>query len=137
MIRKVFVAGPLFSESDRATDKKIVELCESLNLKTFWSWRDAERFKVYTSEAIHSVNKEALDSCDLVIANLDGSDIDSGTSWEIGYAFAKGKPVIGIRSDFRIHTKNQKVNLAVESCLKALTSNLDDLKETILKLKTY
>lgn len=134
MVRKVFIAGPLFSESDRSTDKKIVDLCESLNLKTFWSWRDAERFKIHTGEAVHSINTDALDNCDLVVANLDGTDIDSGTAWEIGYAFARGKPIIGLRTDFRTHTKDQKINLAIESCLKALTSNLNGLREAILKI---
>ena len=44
---------------------------------------------------------EALDRCDAVVAILDGSDSDSGTCIEIGYARAKGKPVIGVRTDFR------------------------------------
>ena len=44
---------------------------------------------------------EALDRCDAVVAILDGPDSDSGTCIEIGYARAKGKPVIGVRTDFR------------------------------------
>ncbi len=32
---------------------------------------------------------------------IDGADPDSGTSWEMGYAYAKGKPVVGLRTDFR------------------------------------
>ena len=37
---------------------------------------------------------------DIVVANMDGSDPDSGTSWECGYAYRK-KPVILFRADFR------------------------------------
>jgi nucleoside 2-deoxyribosyltransferase len=44
---------------------------------------------------------EALDRCDAVVAILDGPDSDSGSCVEIGYARAKGKPVIGVRTDFR------------------------------------
>ncbi len=44
---------------------------------------------------------EAIDRCDAVVAILDGPDSDSGTCVEIGYAQAKGKPIIGIRTDFR------------------------------------
>lgn len=40
-------------------------------------------------------------TCDLVMALLDGPQVDDGTSWDIGYAHAKGIPVIGIRTDFR------------------------------------
>jgi len=38
-----------------------------------------------------------------ILAWLDGPDSDSGTSFEVGYAFAKGIPVIGIRTDFRLN----------------------------------
>ena len=44
---------------------------------------------------------ECLRRADLVVAILDGSDADSGTCWECGYAYALGKPVIGVRTDLR------------------------------------
>ena len=42
-----------------------------------------------------------LDRCDCVVAMLEGPDADSGTCVEIGYAYARGVPVIGVRTDFR------------------------------------
>jgi nucleoside 2-deoxyribosyltransferase len=33
---------------------------------------------------------------------MDGPDPDSGTAWECGYAYAKDKPVVCYRTDFRI-----------------------------------
>ena len=52
----------------------------------------------------------------MVLANLDGQDVDSGTAAEIGYAFAKGKPIIGYRGDVRLSSDNvgSTVNLQVE-----------------------
>ena len=52
----------------------------------------------------------------MVLANLDGQDVDSGTAAEIGYAFAKGKPIIGYRGDLRLSSDNvgSTVNLQVE-----------------------
>src|SRR6202012_1812766 len=44
----------------------------------------------------------ALNWADLVVACMDGPDPDSGTAWECGYAYAKGKPVVCYRTDFRI-----------------------------------
>jgi nucleoside 2-deoxyribosyltransferase len=32
---------------------------------------------------------------------MDGPDPDSGTAWECGYAYARHKPVVLFRSDFR------------------------------------
>jgi nucleoside 2-deoxyribosyltransferase len=61
-------------------------------------------------------NAAALDECDAVVAILDGVDVDSGTAAEIGYAFAKGKPILGYRGDFRLSADNEgaTVNLQVE-----------------------
>jgi nucleoside 2-deoxyribosyltransferase len=51
-----------------------------------------------------------------MIAVLDGPDVDSGTAAEIGYAFARGKLVVGYRGDFRLSADNEGgiVNLQVE-----------------------
>jgi nucleoside 2-deoxyribosyltransferase len=38
----------------------------------------------------------------MVVACMDGADPDSGTAWECGYAYAKGKPIVCYRTDFRI-----------------------------------
>ncbi|MCL2141357.1 MAG: nucleoside 2-deoxyribosyltransferase [Methanimicrococcus sp.] len=62
---------------------------------------------------------------------LDGTDVDSGTAWELGYAYAENKPIIGIRTDFRIHMPNEKVNLMIQETLKAFVDNLDDLKKVM------
>jgi len=53
-------------------------------------------FKGLVKECIQS-----LDAADVIIGVLDGSDADSGTCWEYGYAFAKGKRVIGVKTDLR------------------------------------
>lgn len=51
---------------------------------------------------------DGIDKSDVVLAWLDGPDADSGTSFEVGYAFAKGIPVVGVRTDFR---QNQEKGL--------------------------
>ena len=42
---------------------------------------------------------EALNKCDRVIAAYLGLYSDTGTAWEIGYAYAKGIPVTLILSN--------------------------------------
>lgn len=57
-----------------------------------------------SAKAIFKGNLALIDSCDLVIANLNpfrGAEPDSGTAFEVGYAHAKGIPVIGYLSDAR------------------------------------
>src|SRR3989344_7244852 len=65
-------------------------------------------------------NAEAIKKCNLMLACLDGTDVDSGTAAEIGYGVALGKTVIGYRSDFRLSGDNDgaMINLQVEYFIK-------------------
>lgn len=63
----------------------------------------------FDNEADHAAgifagNCGLIDQADIVIANLNafrGNEPDSGTCFEVGYAFAKGKTVYGYLSDGR------------------------------------
>ena len=78
-------------------------------------------------------NAERIDKSDAVLAILDGVDVDSGTAAEIGYAFAKGKRVYGLRTDFRLAGDNigSTVNLQVQYFIEAsggrIVGTLDEL----------
>jgi len=51
-----------------------------------------------------------------MLAVLDGTDVDSGTAAEIGYAAALNKKICGYRGDFRKSGDNEGsvINLQVE-----------------------
>jgi nucleoside 2-deoxyribosyltransferase len=51
--------------------------------------------------AIFEANVRDIGRSDAVVAVLDGADPDSGTCWECGYACGTGRPVVGVRTDFR------------------------------------
>jgi nucleoside 2-deoxyribosyltransferase len=70
---------------------------------------------------IGAKNGALIDACDMVFAVLDGTDVDSGTAAEIGYAFARGRPILGYRGDFRLSADNDgsTVNLQVEYFIRA------------------
>ena len=63
-----------------------------------------------------AINRAAIDRAQAVVAVLDGTDVDSGTAAEIGYAFGRGKLILGYRGDFRLSADNEGsiVNLQVE-----------------------
>jgi nucleoside 2-deoxyribosyltransferase len=65
-------------------------------------------------------NVASIRRSDLVLAVLDGSDVDSGTAAEIGFAFALGKPIWGLRGDLRWSGDNLggRINLQVEYFIK-------------------
>ena len=85
-------------------------------------------------------NARGIEDADCVVAVLDGSDVDSGTSAEIGYACAKAKTILGYRSDFRQSGDNEGslVNLQVEYFIYAsggkTVSTLDGLERALREL---
>jgi nucleoside 2-deoxyribosyltransferase len=77
---------------------------------------------------IFSENLHALEKSDIIIAIIDGADADSGTAWEMGYAFAQKKQVIALRTDFRRVGMYERVNLMLEESAKVVTSTLELLE---------
>ena len=76
---------------------------------------------VVANAAAARANQETIDRADALVAVLDGPDVDSGTAAEIGYAFARGKPIVGYRGDGRLACDNEgaMVNLQVEYFIRA------------------
>lgn len=76
-------------------------------------------------------NADMIDTATAVLAVLDGADVDSGTAAEIGWAAARGIPVVGWRSDLRTSGDNEAalVNLQVEHFVRrsggAIAMDLD------------
>jgi nucleoside 2-deoxyribosyltransferase len=52
-------------------------------------------------ERVFRADLDELERCEIVIASLDGPDIDSGTAAELGLAYAKKKKIYGILTDWR------------------------------------
>lgn len=134
--RRMYLAGPLgFSECGRMFQAEV--LVPLLRRRGFvvveppgFSPEAFERFEVANeirdpdsrleileelNEWVGRSNALAIDSCDTLLAVLDGPDVDSGTAAEVGYAFALGKRVHGYRGDFRAgENPATRVNVQVE-----------------------
>ena len=70
---------------------------------------------------IGEANAALIRDADGMLAVLDGTDVDSGTAAEIGFASALGKVVVGLRTDLRRTGDNDGaiVNLQVEYFIRA------------------
>ena len=96
---KIYLAGPLFTTPEREFN---TQLAIRLRAAGHDVWVPQENPATeLTGKAIFVKDLEGLDGADGVVAIMDGADPDSGTCWECGYAYAKGKPVVLYRSDLR------------------------------------
>ena len=85
-------------------------------------------------------NADAIGTCELLVAYLEGQEPDSGTIVEVGYACGLGLTCFGLRSDLRVAGEpGVALNLQVESLIVAsggeIVRSLDALV-TALKMRS-
>lgn len=133
MRHKIYLSGPLFSQGEIDWGKKVKSFLEGrLDVEMIWP----HELAAGATEQIFRANLLALLECDLMVAMLDGSQVDDGTAWEVGYFFSQGKQVFGLRTDFRRagESDQSKVNLMVEHSCRRVAASLEELAEDLARL---
>ena len=97
---KLYLAGPLFSAAERSWNAELTAALRDAGHEVFLP-QENEPGK--DAPGIFSADVGGIDWADALVAIMDGSDPDSGTAWEVGYAFRK-KPIVLVRTDFREQT---------------------------------
>ena len=98
---KIYLASPFFNEAELEVYRKVVTALRAERYEVYvpqehviedaWSLSNEDWAQQVFVEDCH-----ALDGCDVVMVLNFGMYSDSGTAWEAGYAFAKGKPVVQV-----------------------------------------
>jgi len=128
---RAYVAGPLFDEGERWWIEQVDQLVADAGFVTFLPHRDNPPKDEFNVRAIFENDKRGIDEADVVVANLNGVLTDDGTAWELGYAYAKGKYIIGLHTDWRMRFPHEVVNLMMECSMDRLVRNLDDLRAAL------
>ncbi|HII06633.1 MAG TPA: nucleoside 2-deoxyribosyltransferase [Methanotrichaceae archaeon] len=129
----VYLAGPLFSRAEikwAGSLKKEIESSLGDRIEVVWPHEIATR----TKEEIFKTNLAALRRSSLMVAILDGPQVDDGTAWEVGCHHALfGPKAIGIRTDFRKagETPESKVNLMIEQSCRVVVSDVVGLVQEL------
>lgn len=97
--KSIYLAGPLFSVAERQFNSMLATRLRERGYEVFLPQEVEPR--EMTAQAIFALDVEGIDRAHVVVAIFDGPDPDSGTSWECGYAYAKGKAIVAVRTDFR------------------------------------
>jgi len=146
MAKLVYVAGPLFSEAEREFLESMVDIIAKVTglnpiSDFFLPHRDGgELGKGPKRREIFRLDMYQVDSASIVVALLDGQDVDSGTCIELGFAYAKDKKIFGLLTDFRAyHTADpepHRPNLMVWGVCeegKTLFNDIDSLSDAFDK----
>lgn len=153
-IKKAYLASPLgFSDAGRLYYyTKLIPALKDIGLDIIdpWGLSDLNEIERVSKMEFGAAKRDAwrklnpvmgrnnaagIDKADIIIAVLDGVDIDSGTASEIGYGNAKGKAIEGYRGDFRLSADNigSTVNLQVEYFITSTGGEIADSLEKLLE----
>jgi nucleoside 2-deoxyribosyltransferase len=133
---KVYIAGKLRDKEETEQLEQVDTLCNSLGLDTFLPHRDVglaeglkDAKKIFDGDIINGFK-----DIKLVIALLDGFHVGAGTSWELGYAYAKGIPAIGLKTDESIEDSFEYLSAILIGSMPIATS-LQELRQKLLEFK--
>ncbi|WP_027184824.1 nucleoside 2-deoxyribosyltransferase [Desulfovibrio inopinatus] len=141
-MKTIYQAGPLFTEAEQQWHRGLKKNLETLFTDLDLPWRVVWPFELFPPHVLEALADEekkhhiwqgcidSLRSADMVIALLDGTQVDDGTAFEVGYFKALNKgPIYGIRTDFRNagDTAQSLVNCMIESSLDGVFRSQGEL----------
>ncbi len=100
---RIYMAGPLFNEGDRYTNQRNSDALRALGYTTFLPQEVVitNKSSELVKAACFYMDLKAIRLCDVLLANCNGLEIDSGTAAEIGLGYGLGKRMILYKSDVR------------------------------------
>ena len=93
----IYLAGPFFNDEEVKNIEYAESVLEEKGYSFFSPMRhtvDAEFGTTEWAEKIFEMDVEKKKKADTVVLMYYGSNSDSGTAWECGYAYSIGKPIV-------------------------------------------
>lgn len=125
---KVYLASPFFNQEEIDKMEIVLSILRDKGLEVFAPFEHQNKHLEFGSmewrKATFKSDVGAIDNCDVMVAiNCQGNYDDAGTMWEIGYAYAKGIPVV------LFNNTEKTINLMIADSLHSLIKSYDELKE--------
>ncbi|MEI5995429.1 nucleoside 2-deoxyribosyltransferase [Candidatus Enterococcus mansonii] len=103
---KIYFAGPMFASADLRYNEHLVKNIRALDesIEVYLPQENGainDKTAYADSKMIALADTEKVLESDLLVAVLDGITIDAGVASEIGVAYAKQIPIIGLYTDTR------------------------------------
>lgn len=127
-MKKIYLASPFFNPVEVERVDKVKEILDSKGLEVFSPKDHQNKHLEFGSmewrKATFKNDVDHIDWCDCVVAIISqGNYDDSGTAWELGYAYATGKPVV------LVNLTGETINLMIADSLHALITSYDELND--------
>lgn len=138
---RIYLSAPLFTQVQRQWNRRLAaglqeriagaEVILPQDYKFGQSYNKPKDFKRIFKACVEGVRQ-----ADVMVAVLDGADVDSGTAMEMGIAYERGIPIVGVRTDYR-ESQDRGVNLAIAGACTELLREMsfgEDMEQLLKDL---
>ena len=137
---RIYLAAPLFSQAEREFNVKVTEELRSNGFEVFLPQENSEITEAPDTDekrrrlltGFFAKDIEAIDLSDILLIILDGRVPDEGACFELGYAYARGKICVGLKTDSRVSEMGTDNAMIIGSLGDNMATDLTSLT-TILK----
>lgn len=121
----IYLASPFFNDTEIERVKKMAEILRAKGHDVFVPMEHQNKHLEFGSyawrKATWQSDVDAIDKSDAIYAIVsEGNYSDDGTAWEIGYAYAKEKPIVVFNED-----GEEPVNLMISDSLTTYLTTWD------------
>ena len=125
--KKIYLASPFFNDEEKEILNKVTKILRNKGLEVFVPMEHQNpEFKFGTLEwraATFKSDVDAIDEADVVVALINkGNYDDTGTSWEIGYAYAKGIDTVVV------NITGETINLMIADSLHSILTSYEEIE---------
>lgn len=130
---RIYIAAPFFNPQQLATVQSVELALAALGIDYYSPRLDgvlqemSEEERKASLNKIFNLNVGNIDDSTALLAILD--EKDTGTTWEMGYAFRK-IPIYGYTS-----TPNVKLNVMLRQCMITHACGIDELNQMLAAVK--
>jgi len=134
-MKKLYFAGPLFSKGERDYNVQCVKVLGKY-FDVFLPQREVEdpaklllekgMTPEEVTQRIFKADCRGVRECDIVLMVLDGRVLDEGACWEVGYGFAHGKTIWGLKTDGR-RVAAEGSTLMVDQSIERVFNSVEDI----------
>lgn len=95
---RIYLTSPFFNTQQRIRMRVILNLLRDSGYEVYAPFEHKIEDGEHLSNdewgaSVFEMDVEELDECDIVVAICDGYTGDTGTAWEVGYAYSRGKEI--------------------------------------------
>lgn len=137
MKKRVYIAGPLFSQAELEFNEKVDKFLTKLGYETFLPQRDGHllsdliagdepKYKVI--KKIFELDVKEIQKSDILLLIIDGRVPDEGACVELGIAYALDKECIGLKTDSRYLMDNLDNPLILGALDGKIAKSINDLR---------